>query len=392
MIQAAVATSTSPDSTRAALEVGRELSERLKGRRPDWCVAFATTEHSAHLPGMLESLSSALDMPYVTGCSARGILASGWEVESGPAFGALAVWSDQIRATPFLFHDEGDQGLTAGVRLGQRLLNSRDSDDLLLVWPDPFNVRPDRLLHGVNGVLGDVPVVGGAASAQGSDHQTMQFCGQEVSSSAVAGLRIGGKFQHVIGVTQGCRPLGDPLLVTRAHENLLLELDGQPAFEALAERAPEGVLEDLDWALNFLFVGLLPDPNVRQYRPGEYLVRNIVDADPDTGVLAVTEHLEEGQHVLFAHREARAAEQDLRRVLQDLSPDRTGLDYKFGLYFNCLARGRSLYRADGMDSTLIREALPDLPVLGFFCNAEIGPLRGQNQLFTYTGVLLLVAE
>jgi small ligand-binding sensory domain FIST len=79
-------------------------------------------------------------------------------------------------------------------------------------------------------------------------------------------------------------------------------------------------------------------------------------------------------------------------MLDQVSPERTGLDYKFGLYFNCLARGRSLYREDGIDSSLLAGAFPGVPTLGFFCNAEIGPIQGENRLFTYTGVLLLVAE
>jgi small ligand-binding sensory domain FIST len=121
-------------------------------------------------------------------------------------------------------------------------------------------------------------------------------------------------------------------------------------------------------------------------------VRNIVAADPDTGVLAVADRVEEGQQILFAQREAGAAREDLRGLLERISPERTALDYRFGLYFNCRARGRSLYDAGGVDSALLAQALPGLPILGLFSNAEIGPLRGRNQLFTYTGVLLLVAE
>lgn len=392
MIRAAVAKSTEPNSARAALAVAREVTQALDGRQVDWCVAFVTGEHAQTLPALLESLSGALETPYVVGCSATGVLVPGWETEQGPALGVLAVSSDQIRATPFIFSDEGDRGMTAGVRLGQRLLSSRDSDDLLLVWPDPFHVRPDRLLQSLDAVLGGIPVVGGAASLRDGDNATLQFCGTEARSSSVSGLRLGGKFDHTIGITQGCRPLGPALRVSGCHENLVLEIDGRPALDVLREQAPANVLEDLDWGLNFLSVGLLPDPQDPEVRPGEYLVRNIVTADPDTGVLALADRVEEGQYLIFVHREGRAAEQDMRRVLQDVATARTGCDYRFGLYFNCLARGRSLYGREGMDSALIQEALPGVPALGFSCNAEIAPLRGANQLFTYSGVLLLVSE
>ena len=145
-------------------------------------------------------------------------------------------------------------------------------------------------------------------------------------------------------------------------------------------------------ALDFLFVGLLPAAADGQAREGEYLVRNIVAVDPDAGVLGISDRVEEGQYVVFARREAESARADLNRVLGELAPQATGLDYRFGLYFNCLARGSSLYDQVGVDAELISRCFPDLPVLGFFCNAEIGPLRATNQLFTYTGVLVLFAE
>ena len=129
------------------------------------------------------------------------------------------------------------------------------------------------------------------------------------------GGAVGGQFRHVVGVTQGCHPLGEPLRVTRAHENLILELDERPAYQALIDRAPGGLTQDLEWALNFLFVGLIPEPIPGELRPGEYLVRNIVTADPDTGVLAVSASVEEGQSIIFAQREAASAHDDLLRML-----------------------------------------------------------------------------
>lgn len=192
MIQASIGISTESSAARAGLDAARQVVDGLGGEQPDWCVAFVTAEHRDNLQALLGALSSGTGTPYVVGCSASGILGAGRELESGPALGLLGVRSDQLRATPFLFHDEGDQGMTAGVRLGQRLVNSRDTEDLVLVWPDPFHVRPDRLLQGLDAVLGEVPVVGGAASALGSDASTFQFCGAETSAASVSGLRLGG--------------------------------------------------------------------------------------------------------------------------------------------------------------------------------------------------------
>jgi len=389
MIQAAVGISTHANTARAALDAARQVLDQLGNQRPDWCVVFATDEHVAFLESMRASLTEALGTPYIVGCSVAGVLACGKEFEQGPALGLLAVHSDQLRATPFLFRDTGDHGLTAATQLGQRMVNSRDSGDLLVVWPDPYHVRPDHLLTGLDALLPGLPVVGGAASAR-INGATLQFCGTETVEAGISGLRLGGRFRHTVVVTHGCAPLTKPLRATQVHENLILELDGRPAFDVLREHAPSDLMQDLSEAIRYLFVGLLPSGAAQS----DYPIRNIVAADPDTGVVAISDRVEEGQQLVFALREREAAKRDLVQALDRVcaAQDGAGADYRFGLYFNCLARGRALYQEAGIDAAEIQRALPDVPILGFFCNAEIGPLKGENQLFTYTGVLVLIGD
>lgn len=392
MIRAGVGLSIERRATEAAAEAVGRARAALGDDEPAICIAFATAEHGARMGPLLQALSAAAGTPYVVGCSAAGIIANDTEVESGPALGVLAVSAERLRCTPFLFHDNGDQGLTAGIHIGQRLASSRGTEDVVLVWPDPYHVRADRLLQGLDATLGFVPVAGGAASSRGERDSTFQFCGAEHSRRAVSGVRLGGAFRHQLAITQGCRPLCEPLLVTRSHENLILEVEGRPALDALRERAPEELTEDLDLIYGRLFIGVLPDPDGYRARPGEYLVRSIVAADPDTGVLAIADSVEEGESILFVLREPRSAMQDLTQMLGRVRSQQGDARYRFALYFNCLARGRSLYGKTGVDAHLLREALPGVPLLGFFCNAEIAPLRGANRLLTYTGVLVLVGE
>jgi small ligand-binding sensory domain FIST len=392
MIRAGVGLSLDRRSTHAAAEAAEMARASLGGAIPDWCVVFASAEHGEHLSTLLPALANAAGTPYVTGCSAAGILAGSREIEGGPALGVLAVASDAIRGTPFLFHDDGDQGLTAGIRVGQRFMTSQGTGDLVLAWPDPYHVRPDRLLQGMNATLGAVPVAGGAASSNGEAAETFQFCGNESSTSAVSGLRLGGEFRRQVAITQGCRPLCEPMIVTRSHENLILEVEGQPALDVLRRRAPTEIVENPNRIFSHLFVGLLPESDGHPVMPGEYLIRNIVAADPDTGVVAIADSVEEGQSILFAVREPRSAREDLSRMLDRVRAQKGDLTHRFGLYFNCLARGASLYGKSGVDAEHLAQALPGVPILGFFCNAEMAPLRGVNHLFTYTGVLVLVGE
>jgi len=392
MILAGVGLSTTSTTKRAAQQAAERAVTSLEGQRADFAIVFATAEHRESLPDLLEATSSAAGTPYVAGCSAAGVLVGQREIDDGPAIGVLAVRSDAIRGTPFLFRDKGDAGLTAGREAGRRLHTSRETNDLVLVWPDPHTIRPDRLLQGLDATLGPVPVAGGAASSALPGGATFQFSGSQASSACVSGLRLGGSFRHHLALTQGCRPLGVPLRITRAHENLLLEVDGISAYEALRAAAPPQFLDDPEVMMNALTIALLPEPGESVLRPGEYLVRNIVAVDPDTGVIAVAAECEEGQSILFALREPAAAEEDVLHMAERVAAAAPAGGYRFGLYFNCLARGRSLYGREGVDSAALARHLPGVPLLGFSCNAEIAPLRGANHLFTYSGVLVLFSD
>jgi small ligand-binding sensory domain FIST len=392
MIHAGAGLSTEKDTERAAQQAAAQAAAALPEGHADFVIAFATVEHTQEIPELVQAIGSAVGTPYVVGCTATGVLSSERELEDGPAVGVLAVRSDAMRGTPFLFGDTGDHGLTAGLHLGQRLLASRDSGDVVLVWPDPYVVRPDRLLQGLDATLGQVPVAGGAASSPAPSGGTFQFSGGEVATGAVSGIRLGGDFRYHVALTQGCRPLGAPHRITGAHDNFLLEVDGAPALEALRAAAPEERYDDPDEIMSTLTIALLPEPGESMLRGGEYLVRNIVAVDPDTGVIAVAADLEEGQSILFARREPEAAHEDVQRMAARAAAAAPPGGYKFGLYFDCLARGRSLYGREGVDSAALARHLPGVPLLGFFCNAEIAPLRGANYLFTYTGVLVLFSD
>ncbi len=392
MILAGVGLSTDSTTKRAAGDAAAQAVASLPERRADFAIAFATAEHGQALPELLDAIGVAAGTPYVAGCSAAGVLVGQREIEDGPAIGVLAVQSDSVRGTPFLFRDAGDHGLTAGLHAGQRLLASRGTSDVVLVWPDPYVVHPDRLLQGLDAALGPVPVAGGAASSAVPSEGAFQFSGSEAGTGCVSGLRLGGAFRHHLALTQGCRPLGAPMRVTSAHGNLLLEVDGVAAYEALRAAAPGECFESSEAAMKSLTIALLPEPGESVLRPGEYLVRNIVAVDRDTGVLAVAAEVVEGQSILFALREPSAAREDVERMAARITAAAPPSGYRFGLYFNCLARGRSLYGGEGVDSAVFARHLPGVPLLGFSCNAEIAPLRGANYLFTYTGVLVLFSE
>ncbi len=389
--EAGVGLSTGFDPVQAAREAARRALERAGAGRADWGVVFATFPHRPHYAAMLAAVQGTLGTDLIAGCSAYGVIAGSEEVEGRPAIAVLAVRSGRIVGES-LFAPAPDAPGGGPAAEIVRHLAGRARPGLLVLWPDPFSVPPDQLLMTLARLAPDAPAVGAAASGDPGLNQTFQFHGRNVANRGLSGLHLSGHFRHAVGITQGCQPLGPVCRVTRGEGNVVQELDGRPALEVLRGRLPAGMRDSLERLGAHLFVGLPPDPDQDRIEPGEYLVRGLVGGDPERGALIIGGTVREGQPLLLVLREGQAAREDLKQMLARLTPESTRLPYRFGFYFNCAGRGASLYGMPGIDSAYISGTFPDLPIIGFFGNAEIAPLRGHNRLFTYTGVLALCAD
>lgn len=394
MTGAGVGLSTETETIQAARAAAAAALGDAALDAADWGVVFATFPHRPHYAAMLAEIQAALRTDRITGCSASGVLTGSEEVEARPAIAVLAVRSERIVADTLYAPGGDDQALEAAREIARQAGGraERHAGDLLALWPDPFSVRPEGLLRSLERVAPGLTAVGAAASGDPSGERTFQFHGRNVAAGGVAALRLSGDLRHAVGVTQGCQPLGDPCTVTKGDGNVIQELDGRPALEVLRHRLPAILRDSLDRLGAHLFVGLPLDPDQDRIEPGEYLVRHLVGGDPKRGAIIVGGAVREGQPILLVLREGQSAREDLKQMLSRLSPEATGLSYRFGFYFNCAARGAGLYGLSGIDTAYISGTFGDLPIIGFFGNAEIAPLRGANRLFTYTGVLALVAE
>jgi small ligand-binding sensory domain FIST len=260
----------------------------------------------------------------------------------------------------------------------------------LALFPDTYNGQPQRLLESLHDERGFSPVVGAGASENGAAQVTYQLSSAGVTSNAVSGLYLNGSFQTHIEITQGCQPITDPMVITKAERNLIYEINERPALEVFAGLLKGPLADDLRRALMVLFVGLPADRLINSVAPGKYLIRNIIGIDPDKGILGVAEAVTEGESIIFAMRDGQRARDDLNQMLQRQVNNLGGRKPAFGFYFNCCARGSSLYGIPGIDSAYIKQALGDFPLIGMFGGYELAPLGRANHLFAYTGVLALI--
>jgi len=139
-------------------------------------------------------------------------------------------------------------------------------------------------------------------------------------------------------------------------------------------------------------LGIVIDEYQTEPGQGDFLVRGIAGADPESGTIVVGGELEVGQTVQFHVRDARSADEDLRRALEREAAALGGRPAAGALLFTCTGRGTHMFAEPDHDTGLLARTLGQIPVAGFFCGGELGPVGGQNFLHTFTASIALFPE
>ena len=257
---------------------------------------------------------------------------------------------------------------------------------------DPFHLHSDQWLESWNLAYAPLPMLGGLAAGAIGEHQSYLFLNGETYSDGLIAVSVGGAVAIGCRISQGCTPIGDTWTITKAEKNLILEIANQSAFEVLSQtfsNLPEVVRER---SKGNLFLGLVYDEYKEEFRRGDFLIRNLVGADPKSGAIAAAAFPRAGQTVQFQLRDAHAADEDLIVSLEHAKSDLAGNKIYGGCLFSCRGRGQGLFGVPNHDATLIQEKLGPFPLAGFFCNGEIGPIGARSYLHGYTASLALFVE
>jgi small ligand-binding sensory domain FIST len=379
--------STHPQLEAALREAAHQAVTGLAGVAADLGVVFVSSAHGAAIRPALESLTDLVPARTLIGATAEGVLADGVEHESGPA---AAVWlaslpGGVVQPVSLEYTQTPDGGMFAGWPAG--LDGEWPTDASLILLADPFSFPVDAFLRRMEEEHPGVPVIGGMASGGSRPGANTLVVGGRTYDSGAVGAVIGGGARVRPVVSQGCRPIGRPLVITRAESNMLMELGGRPALERLRE--VYGDLSEADRALvrDSLHVGRAATEYRDTFGRGDFLVRNVVGADPESGVIAVGDTLRTGQTVQFHVRDAASAHDDLRELL--VAERDTGAMPAGALVFTCNGRGSRLFAEPHHDAACVQECLGRLPAAGFFAQGEIGPIGRRNCLHGFTASIAL---
>jgi small ligand-binding sensory domain FIST len=377
----ASATSDLPDPGAAAEEVASALRDELGGE-PDLAFLFCSEAYGAGIPRIADALRGALG-GVLLGCSARSVIGGGHEIEDRPAVAASAARLPHVTIRPLRVAGEGfPQGTEAWCDAFDLDPGVRPSFVLLA---DPWTCDAEALVQQLDRDFPGAVSVGGLASGAERPGDNALLLEHRVHSDGLVGVALWGDLVLDGVVAQGCRPIGHPMFVTRSRSHLLTELDGRSPMEVLRALYAASCARDQALMQSSLFLGIEMRPELHEYHRGDFLIRNLVGADPDGGALAVAATLHEGQVVQFHLRDADTSAADLEeRLVRYRRHSGPGGAPAGALLFSCLGRGAGLYGRPDHDSDAFRRHLGAVPVGGFFCNGEIGPVAQRSFLHGYT--------
>ncbi|MGD0950613.1 MAG: FIST N-terminal domain-containing protein [Candidatus Binatia bacterium] len=377
-MQWASAASTEPKTAAAIGEVAAVIRAELGATAPDLMVAFLSAHHRERFGEIPALVRREFGSGLLVGCSAGGVIGGGKEIEQRPGLSLTVAALPQVNLSPFY--------LTADnvAEWQQRIAPEPAADRHFLLLADPFTFNPEPFLSDLDRVYPAGRKIGGLASGGRQPGENALFLGPETLGGGMAGVALSGDIQVDTIVAQGCRPIGQPMFVTKCQRNLVWELDGQLAVEVLQSVYQQLDRADQELARRSLFLGVVMNEYQHEYRQGDFLIRNIVGMDAEHGVLAVGAILREGAVVQFHLRDAHTSAADLEQLLSAYAVASAGLRPAGALLFSCLGRGMDLYGEPDHDTNAFRDHLGAVPLGGFFCNGEIGPVQGSTFLHGYT--------
>jgi small ligand-binding sensory domain FIST len=376
--------SAETDPARAGVRAARKAAAALGGSSVDLAMVFASGEHLVATEAVLESIHSVLAPRELIGCGAAGVLGGGRELESGTG---LAVWAASFEgagdARPFhaTVIGEGAQKAITG-------LPSLDGASGAVILADPYSFPTEAAVSALSRHAPGVPLLGGLASARAADGQAWLFLGEEVRDRGAVGIAFEG-VELLPCVSQGAAPLGREVTITAAEGNLIHELAGRPALETIETIIAElGPCEQVLIAGGML-IGIVIDAGKPEYEQGDFLVRGLVGADPDTGTVAVGAPVSTGQVVRLHARDAASADEELHRALRLRVDAMAGSPPAGALVFSCNGRGSAMFGLPDHDAGVVDEELSGAPTAGFFAAGEIGPVGGRSFLHGFTATVAL---
>ncbi|HNV24631.1 MAG TPA: FIST N-terminal domain-containing protein [Nitrospira sp.] len=378
------------DAQAAADDLIKAIREQMGPSRIDVAFLFISAQHADQAEALSEALRTALGPMTLVGCTGEGIIATGREIESGPAATLWAAHLPGVLVQPLRlsFSSVHDQ---FSLRNWPDMDEAGDNAPVMMLFADPFSTPMQEVLAVIEEQYPGTRTLGGLAGGGQDLGENRLFLDDQVYTDGLVGVTLSGNIAVRSVISQGCRPIGDRFIVTKAEHNVIQELGGMPALHCLQTVFEQLSSDERAQAQRALHIGIAMDEQRAQFTRGDFLIRNLLGADQQTGAIVIGDVIQEGQTVQFQVRDAHSADEDLHALLA--APPRGVPSTPLGaLLFSCCGRGKGLFGIPHHDASVLGEQLGAIPLAGFFAQGEVGPVGGRNFLHGYTASIAIFSE
>jgi small ligand-binding sensory domain FIST len=351
-----------------------------------------TPRFYAHAAAVLEILRLHARIPVLLGCSSGALIAGGSEIEENAGFVLALYHLPGAKLDTFHFKQEQIEQAESASYWPEQTGVTRDSSNGWLVFADPFQIDAEGWMRSWNAAYAPVPVLGGLSSGSGKEQRTQVYLNGEVHEEGGVALNVGGDVKLLGVISQGCTPIGDTWTLTKVEQNLIHEIGNRNAYEVLVETVNGLSPEEQKKARGNLFIGLVVNEYAEEFHRGDFLVRNLLGGDPNSGVLAVGALPRAGQTIQFQRRDASAANEDMNELLARAKGELRDTPIYGACLCSCNGRGSNLFGKPDHDAATVQRELGPLGLAGFFCNGEIGPVGQKSFLHGFTASLALFVK
>ncbi|MDE1170366.1 MAG: FIST N-terminal domain-containing protein [Verrucomicrobium sp.] len=381
-----------PYDETAVRTAAHEALEKL-GTNPTLGIVFATPDYLSFKSDFLELLRLHAHIPLLVGASGQGLIGIDKESEEKPGFSILLLSMPGVTAKASILSPARCDDAEANASSWHRATGVKPGQTKAwLTFIDPFSVHIERWMARWNEAYPGIPTVGGLASNSTAAEEAWVFLDGDTVEGGVA-VSLDGPVEVKTLVSQGCKPIGEPYTITSVDQNVLYTLGSQPAYQILDGAFQALTESEKERARGHLFAGLAMSEYVEEFKRGDFLVRSILGADPNTGAVAIAAKPRVGQTLQYQLRDAEAASADLHYRLEELQTEMANGPVPFAaLLCTCNGRGTGLFGDVDHDAHALDEHFPGMPVAGFFANGEIGPVGGRSYVHGYSVALAIFRE
>ena len=364
-----------------------DLTKALSGPY-DLGILFVSYLTPENIRQLVDGIRNRISIKNFVGCTSAGVIGTQQEVEQQPAASIILAKLPQVNIVSFSLNQSQLENLETNKDWYQFFEVFPNEHPVFLSFPDPFSIDVDKFLLAINSSYPRCPVIGGLASGGSGPNENLLIAENEYYHDGMVGFVLTGNLSMETVVSQGCRPVGQTYIVTKAEGNIIYELAGKPFLHVLQGILDKASARDKLLAQEAIFVGLVIDEYKHTLKRGDFLIRTLMGIDQSTGAGAIGGYAKIGQTVQFHLRDALTAADDLNELLEQ-QVHRHNEKPKGALVFSCNGRGMNLFREKNHDIAIIQNHLGPIPAVGFFCAGELGPIGGNNFLHGFTDSIAL---